>query len=354
MTRGQLLEAYRTGQRNFQDLDLHGLDLSNCDLRAASFLGANLRGANLSRCGLTHVQLKSANVTHANLSHSSLNATDLIAADFSDSDLSSADFTGAALERSKLVRTNLRLSNLGGADLADSDLTGARLSGAHLYHTVFCNADVSAFCDADRLHHGGPSYIDYRTVIKSYQHARFRQFMTDCGVPTLFSEFMIDCARASNENLLMELMQSTFISYGGPDETFARRLYDALRARGVVTFFFPQTATPGVRVEDEVFRGIAKHDRVLLICSRKSLDRMGVVNEIRETLDREARDGGATYLLPIALDDYVFMGWRAKQPVLAERIGRRVVCDFRGAGRSKTKFEGALGRLVDALKKRRP
>lgn len=147
-------------------------------------------------------------------------------------------------------------------------------------------------------------------------------------------------------------MESTFISYGGPDERFAEKLYQALKARGVVTFFFQQTATLGERIGDEVFRRIQEHDRVLLVCSRKSLDRVGVVNEIRETLDREARDGGATYLLPITLDDYVLKGWKKKQPTLAERIGRRVVGGFRGTACSKTKFEAALDRVVDALRRK--
>jgi len=121
-----------------------------------------------------------------------------------------------------------------------------------------------------------------------------------------------------------------------------------------VTFFFPRTARVGERIDDEVFRRIQEHDRVLLVCSRKSLDRVGVVNEIQETLDREARDGGATYLLPITLDNYVFKGWKAKQPTLAERVGRRVVGDFRGTTRSRAKFESALNRVLDALKRKHP
>jgi len=354
MTASEILADYRSGHRDFTGVDISGTDLSDRDLTGASFYGADLARVNLSGSALTCVQLKAANVTHANLAGAQLNATDLIAADFSDSNLSHADLTGAALHHANLSRADLSATNLGSTGLSDANLTDARLTGAHLYHTVLCDVDVSAFCDEPNLEHGGPSHIDYRTVVKSHHHAGFRQFMTDCGVPGLFSEFMIDCARATDLDLLRRLMQSTFISYGGPDEKFARRLYDELKARGVVTFFFPQTATVGARIGDEVFRGIQEHDRMLLICSRQSLDRPGVVNEIQETLDRETRDGGATYLLPITLDDYVFKGWRTKQPLLSERVGRRVIGDFRAALRSKAKFEAALTRLVDAVKKKRP
>lgn len=34
------------------------------------------------------------------------------------------------------------------------------------------------------------------------------------------------------------MMQSVFISFGGPDEAFARKLNEALHSNGVRTFFF--------------------------------------------------------------------------------------------------------------------
>jgi hypothetical protein len=191
-------------------------------------------------------------------------------------------------------------------------------------------------------------------VMRSYQHPGLKRFLLDCGVPAIFAEYMVDCARALREPLLRSMMQSTFISYGGPDERFARRLYDALREHQVTVFFFPVTATVGERIDNEVFQGIQEHDRVILVCSQASLDRPGVLNEIQETFDREARDGGATYLLPIMLDDYVLTGWKESQPSLAERVNRRVVADFRKAIRSRKAFDSALSRLVDALKKSRP
>jgi len=65
---------------------------------------------------------------------------------------------------------------------------------------------------------------------------------------------------------------------------------------------------------------VNEHDRVILVCSQASLDRPGVLNEITETLQREARDGGAEYLIPITLDDYVFSGWKPKDPGVAQAI----------------------------------
>jgi hypothetical protein len=73
---------------------------------------------------------------------------------------------------------------------------------------------------------------------------------------------MIQCALALADEQMGTLMQSVFISYGGPDEEFARRLYDALRSHGVVTFFFPETAELGGRINNEGYSDIQRHDRV--------------------------------------------------------------------------------------------
>jgi hypothetical protein len=105
--------------------------------------------------------------------------------------------------------------------LAETNFSGVKLTGAKLSSAYFDDVDVSAFCDARGLEHLGPSSIDCRTVMKSYLHPNLRPFMTDCGVPEIFATYMIDCARASGDPLLRSLMQSTFISYGGPDELFA-------------------------------------------------------------------------------------------------------------------------------------
>ena len=78
-----------------------------------------------------------------------------------------------------------------------------------------------------------------------------------------------------------------------------------------------------------------------------------MINEIQETLDRETRDGGASYLLPVMLDDYVLTGWRETHPELAERVGRRIIGDFRKTRRNKGAFDAAMARIVDTLKVKR-
>ena len=260
----ELLSAYRRGERDFREIQLDGADLAGVNLTGASFYGASLKAADLEGARLTHVQFKAADLTGACLSRASINATDLIGAIFVEADFSNADLTGACLAMADCTRADMTFARFNNVTLADVTFSGTKLTGARLSSAYFDDVDVGGFCDTHGLKHLAPSSIDCRTVMKSYLHPNLKRFMTDCGVPEIFATYMIDCARASGDPLLRTLMQSTFISYGAPDEAFARKLYNALRAHKVVVFFFPETATVGERINTEVFRRIQEHDRVCL------------------------------------------------------------------------------------------
>jgi len=47
-------------------------------------------------------------------------------------------------------------------------------------------------------------------------------------------------------------------------------------------------------------------------------------------------------------------GWAKEHPTLAERIGRRVIADFRRTRNSKAAFDRAMTRVIDALKIKTP
>ncbi|OAI45624.1 hypothetical protein AYO44_12605 [Planctomycetaceae bacterium SCGC AG-212-F19] len=144
---------------------------------------------------------------------------------------------------------------------------------------------------------------------------------------------------------------SCFISYGGPDKDFARMLYESLTKQDVQAFFFPTHAVPGKRLHKVMRKGVNQYDRIILICSKASLDRPGVLNELTETLQREAREGGKDYLIPITLDNYVFKDWAPNEPQLAQAVRDRVVADFTGTIDDKVKFKKAFKKLMSALDK---
>jgi hypothetical protein len=169
-------------------------------------------------------------------------------------------------------------------------------------------------------------------------------------LPEVFVEYMVDCA-LSLQTDIFKMLQSTFISYGSPDEPFARKLYEALHRNGVTTFFFPEHAAPGEKLHRMMRKGVNDHDRVILICSKDSLDRKGVLNELEEILAREARDGGGSCVIPIRLDDYVLKEWKPPNADVAQAVRDRVVADFEGADKDDAKFQAGLLRLIAALKK---
>lgn len=125
--------------------------------------------------------------------------------------------------------------------------------------------------------------------------------------------------------------RSAFISYGGPDEAVAQRLYDDLSRAGVRCFFFPVSATPGARLSRTMAEAIREYDRVILLCSASGLNRPGVSNEIEQVLAREAEEGGAELMIPLALDGSIFSDTSALRSDIRWHVRQRVIADFRGA-----------------------
>jgi CheY-like chemotaxis protein len=142
---------------------------------------------------------------------------------------------------------------------------------------------------------------------------------------------------------------SVFIICGKPDETFGSRLKAELVRREVKAFLFCEDAKPGEKLHRVMREGVNTHERVVLVCSRRSLDRPGVLNEIEEALAREARESGEAILIPIRLDDYVLDGWHPERSDLALAIRDRVVADFSGATSSDDAFRKGLDSLMSAL-----
>lgn len=145
---------------------------------------------------------------------------------------------------------------------------------------------------------------------------------------------------------------SVFISYGGPDEAVARKFYTFLKSKGVRCFFFPETAIPGKRLHRTMSEGINKFERILLLCSKDSLTRKGVLNEIEQVLIREAAEGGSELIIPITLDDFIFSTWKPKRRDIALQLRARVVADFSTATDNRRRFNREMPKIMDALRRK--
>ncbi|MCZ4222904.1 toll/interleukin-1 receptor domain-containing protein [Pedobacter rhodius] len=144
-------------------------------------------------------------------------------------------------------------------------------------------------------------------------------------------------------------METVFISYGGPDEKFAYRLNKFLNDSGVRTFFFPLHAKPGEKLHRVMRDNINNFAKVIFICSETSLNRAGLLNELEETLQREAREGGKSILIPITLDNYVFTNWIPPSTGVKQAVQDRVIADFSGARYGQKKFLSGCKALLSAI-----
>ncbi|MEI9948663.1 MAG: toll/interleukin-1 receptor domain-containing protein [Pseudomonadota bacterium] len=317
--------------------------LTHRDLSGAAFSGADLRRVNLRRATLIGTDFTGANLADADLRATALQDSYAWGANLIHANLSSAD----------LRNTDLRNADLSYANLSNADLAGAKLDGAKLGMTVLTNMDLRPLCRAANLEHGCESTTDYLSVVRSIAEPNLKPFLRRIGMPDVFIEYMVDCARTLDPQQIFSMFQSTFISYGGPDEAFARKLNDALERRGVTTFFFKEDAPAGEKLHRVMRKGVNEHDRVILVCSESSLQRRGLLNELEETLARESRDGGRAYLLPIRLDDYVINGWKPADPDVAQAVRDRVIADFREHG-NPGQFEAEVSKLIAVLKRPGP
>jgi hypothetical protein len=236
-------------------------------------------------------------------------------------------------------------------DLTSSRFGNCSLSGVLVDGSLLCDIDLTPFIDAVTpvaAAHAFAAVVDWKSVAKSRHVARMIDLLIALGMPAVVAIYLIESVNSLSIPELFSMLQSTFISYGGPDQEFAQRLHEGLQKNGVHTFFFPEHAEMGRRLSSVMNKGVGEFDRTVLVCSKASLSRAGVRNEIQLALDREAREGGSDRLIPIALDDYVFTAeWWPERPENVRAVRDKVVADFRDLD----KFDRQLTRLIAALKK---
>lgn len=135
---------------------------------------------------------------------------------------------------------------------------------------------------------------------------------------------------------------SCFISYGRPDRVFARRLYRDLKARNIECWIYDEDSLPGDRTWRSIDDARKFAERILMICSSKSLARAGVKKELELQVD-ENRDK----LIPISRDtEWLDEGFSVDRGLgnLVPFLRERNYADF--VNRS---YAEALERLVRAL-----
>jgi hypothetical protein len=338
-----------TGVRGGSDIDFRQCNFGVSMLFTGEFRNTSFDHARMSNSSYYHARFENCSFSQVSFADSILAFTS-----FRNCDLSGCSFRRANFDTVSFTNCSLRGAGILGARCEGIRMVNCDLNWFDVTDVAFFESDIEPFVTSERVRSATHLALDWQTICKSQRSPGLRAFLVRSGMPEIMAIYLVDAARTVDANLLFRLMRSTFISYGGPDAPFARLLRDRLQANGVRTFYFETDAVPGERIHLTMRTGVNSYDRVILICSAASLQRPGVRNEIEETFAREARDGGASYLIPVALDDFVF-GWT--DPV-GVAIRDRVVADFRGLsaatieGRKddEERFVQGLGRLLSALR----
>ena len=298
-----------------------------------------LADAYLEEAQLEGFDFQSSILTGANLFNANLTGADLRGARLDDSDLRGvraigADFRGADLRNARFEGARLALASLQGADLAGADLRFAVVGG-----TDFGGLNLAEAAGLDRLSHAFGSTIGIDSLYRSRGNLP-EIFLRGIGLPESFIQKTRDLLRCAAD------FNSCFISYSHQDRTFGRQLYHSLQARGVRCWLDEKNIKPGDRIQNVVHDAIGAHEKILLCCSKSSLESWWVLDEIRKAQDRERREG-CCIIIPLNLDNYLFE-W---SDGLASDIRSRLAADFTGWESFPSRFEKQLDRVAEALRR---
>ncbi len=302
---------------SLQEADLHWANLSRANLSGADLEGKDLRGADLSWAKLIGANLNWVNLSGANLA---------------GADLGTARLTGADLGGASLREAILQATDLSGAKLENSDFTSAITDLA-----VFGDNDLSTVIGLEMVRHWGPSTIGIDTIYKSKGNIP-EVFLRGCGVPEDFITYIRSLGSKAIDSY------SCFISYSSKDNDFAQRLYADLQAKNVRCWKFDENAKWGEPVWGEIDTAVRHYDKLVVVCSKHSLESPPVIREIERALQKEDREH-RNVLFPIRIDDYLFDEW--EHPRKADVVSK-VIGDFRGSDNLAT-YAKAFPRFLDAL-----
>jgi len=321
-------------------------NLSHAKLRGLDLAGAYLVGVDLQGADLRDTILKGANLRGASLYGTDLRGSRMVWCDISEAKLYGANFSGANLhgtdlrdsrfDHTPMIRTNLSGADIRGCQFLGADLTRADLTYALLLQTVFGDTTLRATRGLESCLHEGASIIDYHTLVKSGRLPV--RFLRECGLSNGFISKLPAVLDA-------QAPLRCFISYSIKNERLAERLDGDLQEHDIRCWYFRKHAVAGGILEKEIADYIERYDKVILICSKDSLQSAEVLKEVELALQKEVRTGKEV-LVPIRIDDYVFGEWRHRR---TRDVIAKTIADFRGWSRNADLYRHSFDRLFTAL-----
>jgi hypothetical protein len=199
--------------------------------------------------------------------------------------------------------------------------------------------------DKDRLGRGvfAQRLVDSIAVLLQRHYAvAVSEYLTLAS--TLSTSPSMGSASPGEATLNYQRLSGVFISYSHDDKPFAWKLRDRLDAIKVRVWLDEKDLLPGERILDAVSQAIQEHDKLLLCCSKTSLESWWVKDEVRKALAIERREK-RNVVIPLDLDAALF-SWTDG---LAEDIRSRSAVDFQDWDKDEDKFNRGVERLSAVL-----
>jgi hypothetical protein len=281
----------------------------------------------------------------------------LVGADFSFADLREADLSRADLRGALLTGADLRNADLRSAVLGDLvgwagnsvvDITDADFTGALFGWTIVGDIYLNRITGIGRIHHSGPSYISTSTLEFTARELEATGVIrTDVEAFLRSAGVLTDFLKQFEKSVRSHPFYSAFISYSHADKEFAGWLQQKLEGRGIRCWLDDKNLIAGEIILDAIGNAISSHDRILLCCSKSSLQSWWVKDEVRKVQELERHPTTEHKIIPLLLDEYL----KSWNDGLASDLRSRLGLDFKswatGSG-----CNVQLEKLFRALKRR--
>lgn len=259
------------------------------------------------------------------------------------------------------VKINLRCTELNATYLRSVDLSKANVSNAFVHgsiftlakleNTIFSNSilgitifNLTAFKSFIGLETTVEVSQEYGIDLKTLQNSTPlpRTFLRKPGPPDTYIDYIPEFVEKPINFF------PVFLSHSWSDKAFTRKI-----DKGIHAWFDEKRMYPRDKINGGISKGINTYDKLILVCSKASLNSWWVLEELERIKTKERKyqqEGGKqSLLILITIDNHIF----ESDSEYADTIRKYVIGDFR-TWKDPNKFKKALNQLIEALNVNRP
>lgn len=142
LSASEIISQYRSGRRDFSEVDCTSADFTNMDLKGIIFRKANLQFCTFNGCELQGADFSEANLDWAGFKRANLTETKMVKAKcryalFDDSIFDRADVREADFSWARMLNVNFNSANTKGASFVMAAFSLADMSKEALSHVAF-------------------------------------------------------------------------------------------------------------------------------------------------------------------------------------------------------------------------